>query len=62
MADNKTKPTSESVETFIAGLESAQRRAESSALIAMMQRITDERPRLWGPSIVGFGRYHYRYD
>ncbi|MGL4496985.1 MAG: DUF1801 domain-containing protein [Beijerinckiaceae bacterium] len=62
MADNKTKPTSESVETFIAGLESAQRRAESSALIAMMQRITDERPRLWGPSIIGFGRYHYRYD
>ncbi|MGL5736006.1 MAG: DUF1801 domain-containing protein, partial [Beijerinckiaceae bacterium] len=60
--DNKTKPTSKSVETFIAGLESAQRSAESSALIAMMQRITDERPRLWGPSIVGFGRYHYRYD
>lgn len=61
MAEPKTRPTDASVEEFIAGVEGEARRADCRALVAMMRRVTDAEPVMWGPSIVGFGSYHYRY-
>jgi hypothetical protein len=61
MAEPKTRPTDASVEDFMAGVEGEDRRADCRALVAMMRRVTDAEPVMWGPSIVGFGSYHYRY-
>ena len=61
MAETKTKPTERVVEEFIAQLEDPQKRADSHALIALMSKITGAKPRMWGPSIVGFDSYHYKY-
>ena len=61
MAETKTKPTDVPVEEFIAQVEDPVKRADSRALIAMMQKLTGEPPKMWGPRIVGFGRYHYKY-
>jgi hypothetical protein len=57
----KTKPTAASVSTFIAKVDDHQRRAECKTLSEMMQRVSGERPRMWGSSIIGFGTYHYKY-
>jgi hypothetical protein len=62
MADNKTKPTKLSVAAFIDKLTDLNRRADAKTLVQMMQRAAGEKPKMWGPSIVGFGSYHYRYD
>lgn len=62
MAENKTKATEVSVAEFVDALEDATRRADAKALIKMMQRAAGEKPKMWGPSIVGFGSYHYTYD
>ena len=62
MAEPKTKPTGVSVDAFIDGVEHARRRAEARAVCAMMQRVTGEAAEMWGPSIVGFGRYQYKYE
>ncbi|MEA1013551.1 DUF1801 domain-containing protein [Sphingosinicella sp. LY1275] len=61
MADTKTKPTDASVDAFLDGVAHPVRRADGKALRAMMERVTGEPAVMWGPSIVGFGRYHYRY-
>jgi hypothetical protein len=61
MAETKTKPTNVAVEEFIAKVEDPQKRADSYVLIDMMRKITGEKPKMWGPSIVGFGSYHYKY-
>ena len=61
MADNATRPTDVDPEDFIASVEHPTRRADAKTLLAMMERITACTPRMWGPSIIGFGRYHYRY-
>jgi hypothetical protein len=61
-AANKTQATDMAVADFIASLPDAGRREESLAIDAMMRRVTAEEPRMWGPSIIGYGRYHYRYD
>ncbi len=61
MAETKTRPTAVSATEFLAQVEDAQKRADSNVLIEMMTRITGEQPRMWGPSIVGFGAYHYKY-
>lgn len=58
----KTKPTDVSVGEFIAALPDPKRRDEAVALDAMMRRVTGEEPRMWGPTMVGYGEYHYRYD
>jgi hypothetical protein len=58
----KTKPTEVSVEDFIASLADPRRREEAAAIDAMMRRVTGEQPRMWGPTMVGYGAYHYRYD
>ena len=62
MATNKTKPTGASVDTFLSGLEDAERRKDAKAVLQMMRRLTGARPYMWGPSIVGFGSYHYVYE
>jgi hypothetical protein len=62
MAELKTKPTDASVEDFIAGVEDEAKREDCRTLTVMMRRITGAEPVMWGPSIVGFGTYHYRYE
>jgi hypothetical protein len=61
MAEPKTKPTGASVDDFIAGVDDEPRRADCRTLIELMSRVTGAEPVMWGPSIVGFGSYHYRY-
>ena len=61
MAETKTKPTVVSVDVFLDSVEHPVRRADGKALRAMMERVTREPAVMWGPSIVGFGSYHYRY-
>jgi hypothetical protein len=62
MAENKTKPTRQNVAAFIDALTDPTRRAEAKVLIKLMQKATGEKPKMWGPSIIGFGSYHYTYD
>lgn len=62
MAGNKTKATAASVAEFIAAIPDATKRSDARTLIALMQAATGEKPRLWGPSIVGFGTHHYVYE
>lgn len=57
----KTKPTAASVADFIAAVEHPGRRADALTLCALMQEMSGEPPVLWGASIIGFGRYRYRY-
>jgi hypothetical protein len=61
MAEIRTKPTEVSVDAFLDGVEHPVRRADGKAVRAMMERVTGEPAVMWGPSIVGFGSYHYRY-
>jgi hypothetical protein len=61
MAETKTRPTSVSVTEFLTRVEDPQKRADSKVLVEMMTRVTGEKPKMWGPSIVGFGKYHYKY-
>src|SRR5205809_5637029 len=62
MADNKTKPTALSVATFIDALTDQTKRADAKTLVKLMQSATGEKPKMWGPSIIGFGSLHYVYD
>jgi Domain of unknown function (DU1801) len=62
MAENKTVATSADVTAFIAAVADEQQRADAHAIAAMMTRLSGEPPKMWGPSIIGFGRYHYKYD
>ena len=62
MAENKTRPTTVDVEGYLDGVASSTQREECRALVALMTRATGEPPVLWGPSIVGFGRYRYRHE
>jgi len=62
MPENKTKATTLSVSAYIDALHDPRRRSDAKQLVQLMQRASGEKPRLWGPSIVGFGSYHYRYD
>lgn len=62
MAENKTKATNISVAGFIAALPDETKRADAKTLVRMMQEATGEKPKLWGPSIIGFGTVHYVYE
>jgi len=62
MAENKTKPTDVSVEDFIGAVENKRRREDAQELVALMREISGEEATMWGPSIIGFGTYHYKYD
>lgn len=59
---NKTVETAADVEAFLARVEPEERREDGVQVAALMARLSGEPARLWGPSIIGFGRYHYRYD
>lgn len=61
MADVKTKPNDASVEAFISSVEDETKREDCRVICDLMTRITGEQPKMWGPSIVGFGTYHYKY-
>jgi Domain of unknown function (DU1801) len=62
MAENKTKPTKLSVTGFIDGIADPARRADAKALVKVMQSAAGEKPKMWGPAIIGFGSYHYKYE
>ncbi len=62
MAENKTKPTPQRVSDFIAGIENPKRRADAEVLDDLFRRVTGWQPRMWGPTMVGYGQYHYTYD
>lgn len=63
MAKNKTASTDNNVIEFIQLFaDTAQKRADSMALLALMQRVSGYEPKMWGPSIIGFGNYHYKYE
>jgi hypothetical protein len=58
----KTKPTVVSVDEFLEAVPDPVRREDGKKVRAMMERITGEPAKMWGPSIIGFGSYHYKYD
>lgn len=58
----KTVATAVDVSTFIDQVEHPERRADAKVLVELMTRLTGAPATMWGPSIIGFGRYHYRYD
>ncbi|PZU68565.1 MULTISPECIES: DUF1801 domain-containing protein [Sphingobium] len=60
--ENKTAETMADVAAYLDTVEPAERQADGRVVAALMARLSGEPPRLWGPSIIGFGRYHYRYD
>ena len=61
-ADIKTRPTAAGVEAFIAKVANEKRRKDAKAALTMMKKATGLDPKMWGPSIIGFGSYHYRYE
>ena len=61
MAENKTQATQQSVTAFINAIEDKQKRSDCKKVAAMMRAATGSRAKMWGASIVGFGRYHYKY-
>jgi hypothetical protein len=62
MAENKTKFTGASVEDYIASRASPQQRADCRELMALFKKVTRHSPKMWGPSIVGYGSYRYTYE
>jgi hypothetical protein len=62
MAENKTKPTKVSPAAFISKLPNEQQRKDARELVAMMRKASGKPPKMWGPSIIGFGSYHYVHD
>ena len=62
MAELKTQKGDGDVEAFISGIQDERRREDSKALVALMERATGEEPAMWGPSIIGFGDLHYKYE
>ena len=61
MAELKTKATNASVKAFIDAIPDERKRKDARKVMALMRDLTGEKPRMWGPSIVGFGSYHYKY-
>ena len=61
-AENKTKATDVSPRDFIASVENDTRRADALKLLDLFEETTGLAPKMWGPSIIGFGRYHYKYE
>src|SRR5262249_24090915 len=62
MAELKTKPTDASVENYIASRASEEQKADCKTLMAMLKKVTKQKPKMWGPSIVGYGSYRYTYE
>ena len=62
MAENKTKPTELDPVESIGSVKHDTRREDAETLLELMSRVTGYAPKMWGPSIIGFGRYHYKYE
>lgn len=62
MAENKTQPTGASVTAFLNSIDDPRKKKDARKVASMMRRATGHRAKMWGPSIVGYGRYHYKYD
>jgi hypothetical protein len=62
MAELKTQKGDGDVDAFIAAIEDERKREDSRVLVSLMQKVTQEEPAMWGPSIVGFGDVHYKYE
>ncbi len=62
MAEMKTKVNEASVEDFLSKVENEQKRKDSFEIVKIMQQVTKEEPKMWGPAIIGFGSYHYKYE
>jgi uncharacterized protein DUF1801 len=62
MAVLKTKQTDDSVTTFLNAIEDEQKRKDCFEIIEIMEQVTGLQPKMWGPAIVGFGSYHYKYE
>ena len=62
MSENKTKATYQSVTDFIAAVEHPIRRADAGMLDKVFRDVTGWMPRMWGPTLIGYGRYHYTYE
>ena len=61
-SENKTKPTDVSPAEFIASVEHDRRREDAEVLLKWFEDVTGYAPKMWGPSLIGYGRYHYKYD
>lgn len=61
MAEQKTRPTEQSVDTFLNNIPAEQIRDDCRQMAAIMMRVTGSPPKMWGSGIVGFGQYHYKY-
>lgn len=61
MAELKTTPTDQNVEQFLQTIADPKKRQDSLAILELMKQVTGLEPQMWGASIIGFGRYHYRY-
>lgn len=62
MAETKTKPTDASVDAYLASRASPEQLADCETIMAICKRITKQQPKMWGPSIVGYGSFTYRYE
>jgi hypothetical protein len=62
MAETKTKVTQQSVEDFLDKVTEGKKREDSETLIKLMKKITGKPAKMWGPSIIGFDKYHYKYE
>ncbi len=62
MAQNKTQPTNSSVTEFLNAVDNEQKRKDAFEVLEMISSITGEKPVIWGPSLIGFGKYHYKYE
>lgn len=60
-SQNKTQPTDQKISEYLDKIDKPERRADAEQLITLMNEATGEKPVLWGPSMVGFGSYHYKY-
>ena len=62
MAENKTGASTASVQDYIASRSDEEQRADCKTLMAILSRVSRQRPKMWGPSIVGYGSYRYTYE
>jgi len=62
MSESKTKPTDASVEDYIASRANEQQRTDCRELMVLLKKVTRQPPKMWGPSIVGYGSYRYTYE
>lgn len=62
MAETKTKPSIVSVDKFIGAVADEGQRADAHTIVAMIERLSGHKAKMWGPSIIGVGQYHYKYE